>query len=253
VLVLFGLILRATSIEFRGQIDSLRWSDAWDLAFGVGSLLPALLVGVALGNVIVGLPLNAQGDYAGTFLGLLNPYSLLGGALGLTLFVVHGGLFQIMKLEDADGAWIKASILRRWWWAYLALYVLVGPATAIFASHMLTNFMQQPLLFIMPSFILGGVIMLRYYLQRGRPDRAFLANCVAIISLMLTVGVMMFPSLVWATDQSRNLTIFNSSSSELTLAVMAVIALLGMPLVLAYNIWVYRQFRGKVKSGELHY
>jgi cytochrome d ubiquinol oxidase subunit II len=252
ILVLFGLILRATAIEFRGQVDSPRWRAVWDTAFGVGSLLPALLVGVALGNVIHGVELNPAGDYQGTFFDLLNPYSLLGGLLGLVMFIVHGGLFQLLKLPEDAAAPIKAGLFK-WWKVYLALYILIGPATAIFANHMFVNFMRQPLLFFVPSFILGGIIMVWIYLRQNRHFMAFLANCVAIASLMLTVGVMMFPNLVIAKDKALNLTIYNSSSSQLTLTVMLVIALLGMPLVLGYNIWIYRKFAGKVDPGEFHY
>ncbi|NLH48029.1 MAG: cytochrome d ubiquinol oxidase subunit II [Myxococcales bacterium] len=252
VLVLFGLIMRATSIEFRGQLHDEKWRRFWDVAFSLGSLLPALLFGVAMGNVIRGLELNANGDYQGTFLGLLNPYSLFGGVLGLVMFIVHGGLYQLLKQDGEPAAAIKAE-LSPWWWAYLILFLAVGPLTAVFAGHMYKNFMQFPLLFILPAFILGGIIMIRIYLNSAQYGKAFIASSVTIVSLMLTVGAMMFPTLVWATDPALHLTAFNSSSSQLTLTVMLVVALIGMPIVLAYNYWVYKTFAGKVTLEDSHY
>jgi cytochrome d ubiquinol oxidase subunit II len=252
ILVLFGLILRATAIEFRSQIESPKWRSFWDLAFGVGSLLPALLFGVALGNVVRGIDLAPNGDYLGSFFDLLNPYALYAGVFGLVVFIVHGGLYQLVKLDGDAEAGIKKS-LYLWWRAYLALFILIGPATAIFAGHMFGNFMRHPLLFCVPSAILAGIIMVWIYLQTGKYFKAFLANCVAIASLLFTVGTMMFPNLVWAKDKALSLTAYNSSSSELTLTVMLVVALLGVPLVLLYNLWVYRTFAGKMKQEEFHY
>ncbi|MDP8223785.1 MAG: cytochrome d ubiquinol oxidase subunit II [Candidatus Lernaella stagnicola] len=252
ILVLFGLILRATSIEFRGQLENPKWRRVWDLAFGVGSLLPALLFGVALGNVIVGMDLNDHGDYVGGFLGLLNPYSLFAGVYTVVAFVVHGALFLLMKTEDELAEKIKAH-LPIWWKAYLALFLLVGPMTAIFALHMFRNFMKFPIFFFMPAAILAGIVLISVYVKKEEFGKAFLASAVAIASIMLTVGVMAFPTLVHATDAANHLTAFNSSSGKLTLAVMLGIALFGMPIVLVYNIWIYRTFAGKVKPEDLAY
>ena len=249
ILVLMGLIFRAVSIEFFGQHDDARWRAGWGWAFGLGSLLPALLLGVALGNVVVGMELRANGDYVGGFWGLLNPYSLFAGLYSLTAFVVHGGLYQLVKSdgEMADG--IKAH-LGLWWKIYLALFLLVGPLTAIFALHMFKNFMLFPMFFFVPAAILGSIVMIWVYLRQGRHGMAFVASAVSIASVILTVGIMSFPVFVHATDPALSLTAGNSSSGPLTLGVMLIIALIGMPLVLGYTVWVYRTFAGKTTEDE---
>ncbi len=252
ILVLVGLIGRATAIEFRGQIATAKWRNFWDAVFGIGSLLPALLVGVALGNVIHGLDLNQNGDYLGSFFDLLNPYSLYCGVFGLVVFVTHGALFQLMKLDAEAAAPIKKQVFV-WWRIYLALFILIGPLTAIFATHMFANFMEQPLLFALPSAILAGIVMTWIYLRTEKYFKAFLANCVAIASLLFTVGTMMFPNLVYARDRALSLTAYKSSSSELTLTVMLVVALIGVPIMLGYTFWIYKTFAGKVQAEDFHY
>jgi len=249
ILVLFGLILRATSIEFRNQLESPQWRNVWDWAFGVGSLLPALLFGVALGNVVYGMELNANGDYTGSFFGLLNPYALFGGVYGLVMFIVHGGLFLMIKSEGEMQENIKRQF-PLWWKIYLALFVLIGPMTAIFAGHMFKNFMQSPMLFLLPMLILGGIIMIFVFFRQEKYGKAFIASAISIISILLTAGAMSFPVFVHAVDPAQSLTLFNSSSGSLTLTVMLIIALIGMPFVLAYNIWVYKTFAGKVSGDE---
>jgi cytochrome bd ubiquinol oxidase subunit II len=252
MLVLLGLIFRATSIEFRGEYDDPTWRRFWDVAFGLGSLLPALLFGVALGNVIVGMELNAHGDHTGGFLALLNPFSLFAGVYALVAFVIHGGLYQILKTEGEVADNIKRQ-LGLWWKIYLALFLLLGPAVAFFALHMFANFMKFPMFFFIPAAVLAGIVMIWIYMKRGQWGRAFIASSVAIASVILTTGIMAFPIFVHAKDPALSLTAFNSSSGSLTLSWMLGIALFGMPIVLGYNVWVYKTFAGKVKPGDAHY
>jgi len=252
ILVLFGLILRAVAIEFRGQADGPRWRFFWDLAFSFGSLLPALLFGVALGNVMAGLKLDVNGDYTGSFFALLNPFALYIGVYGLVMFIVHSGLFLLLKTEGEPAEKIK----RQWpfWWRLnLLLLIGLGPMAAFHGYFLFDRFVNHPWFFPAPVLIMAALIVMWNAYQRENYRRAFLASAGQITALMLTVAIMMFPKLVRSTGLGEDLTAANSSSGPLTLKVMLIIALIGMPLVLFYTTWVYRTWSGKVIPGDGHY
>jgi cytochrome d ubiquinol oxidase subunit II len=241
MLVLLGLIFRAVSIEYRNKVDSPRWVAAWDVAFSVGSILPSLLYAVAVGNLIRGLQLNAAGDYTGGFFALLNPYALLVGLVGLTMFAVHGALYLAVKTggetQRKARAWAAKS-----WWAYEVLFFMAAGWTA---SSYLRGFVALPL--ILGAAAAVAIVLIRIFSARGEDFKAFLASSAGIALVMLGVVAVIFPNLVIASnDPSLSLTIFNSSSSLRTLSTMLVIALLGMPVVLAYTVYIHRIFKGKV-------
>jgi cytochrome d ubiquinol oxidase subunit II len=245
MLVLFGLILRAVSIEFRSHLEDERWRRVWDVAFTVGTMIPALLFGVALGNVLAGMELAPNGDYLGGFFHLLNPYALLIGVLGLAMIVVHGGLYLAMKTEGDIAARIGGGV-KIAWWVYLALFLVAGLVTFIFEPRMMQNFLYQPLLFLAPLGAMAAIVSLGVELRRGQITRAFVASALAIVGLMATAGASLFPNLVPSSDDfGLSLTLYNSSSSYNTLKVMLIIAVVFMPLVIGYTIWIYRTFRGK--------
>lgn len=253
LLVLTGLIARAVSIEFRHQVKSPAWRSGWDLAFGLGSTLPALLFGVALGNVMRGIPLNTNGDFTGTFFSLLNPYALLIGLVGLAMIATHGALFLVLKTEGE-----LAERARRWagasWIVYLVLFLLAFVATLLGQPHLTANFQAAPALWLVPALALASIIALRVFNARGKAYSAFVASSVSIAALMGIVGASIFPNMVRATnDPSLSLTVGNASSSQLTLKVLLILALAGMPVVIGYTIWVYRMFRGKVRLEQSIY
>jgi len=253
MLVLLGLIFRAVSIEFRGKTPSSLWQKTWDTAFGAGSVLAALLFGVAIGNILRGLSLDAAGNYAGTLTGLLHPYALLIGLVGLAMTATHGALYLVLKTEGDLG--LRA---RRWarkaWVVYLALFVLAGIATFAYQRQLLTNYRAQPVLWILPLFALAAIACIGLFNRSGRPLHAFVCSALSIAGLMSMVGASIFPALVPArNDPSLSLTLANASSSELTLRAMLVIAIIGMPLILGYTLWIYRTFAGKVKLEEESY
>ncbi len=253
MLVLFGLILRAVSLEFRHSDPG--WKRVWDGAFFLGSLVPSLLVGVALGNVIRGVPMDANGDYTGTFLELLNPYALLVGVTGLFLIVSHGVAWLAVKtdgpLHERAGAWRTPLFL-----AFAGLAVATSVATIVAVPRASDNVFGRPLGWLFLALLVAA---LAYSLwQQRRPDghlKAFLGSAAIIIALAGIAAVSQFPDIVPArgTPPETSLTVSNAASGKLTLQVMLVIALIGVPIVLAYTFLVYRVFWGKVKATEAEY
>ena len=245
MLVLLGLIFRAVAIEFRNKVDSPGWTKAWDFAFAFGSILPSILYGVAIGNILRGMELNAIGDYTGGFLDLLNPFALLCGLVGLSMFALHGALYLSMKLDGEI-----AADARRWaskvWYVFVALFIV---ATVWGAKGFFYDITIVPL--VLGLFVLAASALVFVFNKNGRAVAAFIASCEAIAFTMLTVAFALFPYMVPCTNNPEwSLTVFNSSSSQLTLTSMLVIALIGMPLVLGYTWFIHRVFRGKVKVAE---
>lgn len=241
ILVLAGLIFRAVSIVYRNKVEDPRWVAAWDFAFSLGSILPSLLYAVAVGNLLRGLQLNATGDYTGGFLALLNPYALVVGLVGLSMFAVHGALYLAVKtdgeLQLRTRAWAAKA-----WWAYSPLFQIAAAWTA---TCYLRNGVVLPLLLGAASVV--AIAMIRIFNRKGEDLKAFLASCAGIALVMLSVVAVLFPNLVIASnDPSLSLTVFNASSSFRTLGTMLVIALLGMPVVIGYTVFIHRIFKGKV-------
>ena len=250
MLVLLGLIARAVSIEFRSKVKSDRWRTGWDWAFGLGSTLPALLFGVALGNLMRGVPLNANGDFTASFFTLLNPYALIIGLTGFAMILTHGALYIQIKgwghLEDSAKQWTTVS-----WIAYLALFILSAIATFATQPHLTTNFWKVPPLGLIPLVSAAAIVGVGIFNRRCEPIKAFAASTISIAGMMAIFGASVFPNMVRAiNDPALSLTLFNSSSSALTLKAMLIIALIGMPIVVGYTFWIYRQFKGKVDLEE---
>ncbi|MFZ5626328.1 MAG: cytochrome d ubiquinol oxidase subunit II [Bacillota bacterium] len=252
MLVLFALIFRAVAIEFRNKDESPAWHNLWDRAFFLGSALPALLFGVALGNVLKGLPLDSQQYYTGGFLGLLNPFALLVGVLGLAAFLQQGATYVMMKTGEPLAGRAR-QLLPGIWGGVVALYLAVTLFSWLVAPHLFTNFSKYPWLWILPLLTwlaMGAVI---YFGRRGQGTSAFLASSLTMAGLVLIAAAGLYPNLVPALDPARSLTIYNASSSPLTLKVMLIIALCGVPIVLGYTVFVHWLFRGKVKPDAQGY
>lgn len=241
MLVLLGLILRAVSIEFRRHAVHPRWTAACDIAFAVGSALPSLLYAVAIGNVLRGLPLNAHGDYTGGFFALLNPYALVVGLTGLTMFATHGALYLALRTDGETQrkarAWAATA-----WHAYAASFLVSALWTM--AAHLRHGVVVPVALAILAA---AALALIRVWSRKGADLPAFLASCASIALIMLGVVAALFPDIVPASnDPALSLTVYNASSSFRTLTAMLVIALVGMPVVIGYTVFIYRTFRGKV-------
>ena len=249
MLVLFALILRAVSIEFRLKAESAGERRLWDAGFAIGSILPALLFGVAAGNILSGLPLDASGNHVGTFLTLLNPYSMLVGVTGLALFATHGALFAALK-TDGEIATRARGWAQRAWVVYLALFVASAVATAV-QPAIIANYKASPALWTLPALALICILAVGYCNHRRLVLKGFIASSLGIVAIFAALGGALFPRLVPASnDPALSLTISNSSSSPLTLKTMLILAAVGVPIVLAYTVWVHMIFRGKTSIVE---
>jgi cytochrome bd ubiquinol oxidase subunit II len=252
-LLLVALIARAVSLEFRHQFAASVWTRVWDWSFGLGSLVPALLFGVAVGNVLRGVPIGPGAGWQGSFLGLLNPYALLVGVTGLAFFVMHGALYLRLKTEGPLAT--RLTTVARWTWlGFLALYAVATAATASVSPFLFADLVGSPAFWPALALLVAGIVTVPIANQRGRSALAFLASSATIVAMIALAGVSLFPRLVPSRlDLADSLTIYNAASSTLTLRVMLIIALVGMPLVLAYTVVIYRVFSGKVPATGAGY
>ncbi len=245
MLVLFGLIFRALSLEYRSHDP--KWAKFWDGAFFVGSLLPALLFGVAVGNLVAGIPLNRIGDFTGGFFSLLNPFSLLCGVLGLVYFMWHGANWVALKSEG--DLYARASRTADVMWIVFGLViVLAAAATAVLEPRAFQAIVGRQVGWLFVMVLFASLIWGRI----AKADRMkFYGSALGSVGLVGLWISATFPFMVYSTTQPAklSLTYLNSSSSQLTLTVMLIIALIGVPLVLFYHYLVYRTFAGKVKPG----
>jgi cytochrome d ubiquinol oxidase subunit II len=244
--VLFSLILRAVSLEFRAH-DPAR-QGIWEAAFVGGSLLPALLFGVALGNVVVGVPLDARTEYAGTFFTLLRPLPLVFGLLGLCAFLMHGAAYAALKSEGtlAERARRTGRILAV---AFAAAFALSFVAVLVY----LPGAVRSGPAWVFSALVWLSLVLFAAAAKKGRDGRAFVFSSAAFLGLWGMIGAIHYPNLVRAADPALSLTVANASSSALTLKVMLIIALVGMPMVIGYTIFAFRVFKGKVRPSNEGY
>lgn len=253
MLLLLALILRAVSIEFRSKIEFQGWKNVWDYCFGIGSLLPAILYGVAIGNIIRGLPINEKGIFTGTFLGLLNPYSILIGLLSCTMFIMHGAIYLSMK-TDGDQKDRAIAIASKAWVVLVALYIAATLGSMLTSPFMFEGLFGNPLFWIIFILLLLGIIYTPIALNQRKTGRAFISSSLIIAEMIGLLAISLFPRLVPSLmDLSYSFTIYNASSTHRTLLTMLLIALIGMPLVIGYTIFIYRVFKGKVVINEESY
>lgn len=249
MLVLFGLILRAVSLEFRAHED--KYPKLWDGAFFIGSLLPALLFGVAAGNVIAGIPLNEAGDYTGTFFALLNPFALVCGLLGLAVMLTQGCAWLALKTDAQSALHGRAAAWRRVF--ALAALVLLVCADVLYLVVVMPEAVY-PVFSMAASAICtllaaGGLVAI---LVAGRTsdagsDKPLMgAVSLSAVALVAQWAVSTFPYLVPAQTVELSLTVANSASSDTALTAMTIIACIGVPLMIAYQVIAYRIFRGRV-------
>jgi len=252
ILVLFGLIFRAIGLEYRNKFADPVWRGRLDFLFFLGSFLPALLFGVAVGNVAKGLPLDSAYNYTGGFFGLLNPYALLMGLLGLAAFLMQGVTFTMMKTEGAVQERAK-GLFAKIWPGFVILYVLATVYTYLSVPSLFANYSKFPVLYPVPLLAVLGIFAAPMAVKGAKYGAAFFASSLTMAGMILTLALGMYPNWVPALDPRYSLTVYNAASSPLTLKTMLVIALLGVPIVLFYTIYVYRVFKGKVKLEQEGY
>ncbi len=253
VLLLVALIFRAVAIEFRSKQPMAWWRQAWDVGFAGGSILSSLLIGIAMGNIAWGVPIDERGEFGGAFLDLLRPYPLCVGLTTLALFMMHGAIYAAMKTEGELQAqlhgWIKNCMI-----FFIICYAVTTMATLLYVPHMAARVRANPWLFSVAIVNMLAIANIPREIHLRRDGRAFLSSCLAMMALMGLFGLEMFPNLVLSNPQpAHSLTIYNAASSPKTLGIMLTIALIGVPIVLAYTVSIYWIFRGKVKLDRTSY
>jgi cytochrome d ubiquinol oxidase subunit II len=253
VLLLVALIFRAVAIEFRSKQPMRWWRQMWDVGFSAGSVVSSLLIGVAMGNIAWGIPLDERGEYTGTFWGLLGPYPLMLGVTTVSLFMMHGAIYALMKTEGALNdllrSWINHAII-----FFIICYAVTTMATLIYVPHMADRVRSNPWLFSIALVNMLAVANIPREIHNNCDWRAFISSCVAMIALMGLFGLEMYPNLVLSNpDVAHSLNVYNAASSHKTLGIMLTIALTGVPVVLAYTVSIYWIFRGKVKLNKMSY
>ncbi len=252
MLILFALIIRGVSFEFRNKIDSPAWIKVWDTCIFVGSIAPAILFGVAFANIFRGVPINGDGIFQGNLFTLLNPYGLLGGVLFLLLFVQHGANWIIIKSDgDLQERAIKMS--KSIWPVLLAVAVIFLVATW-FATPLYQNYLSSPILFVVILGTVAALLCIRYFLNQRNWFKTWFASAFTIVGATFFGVIGLYPNLFPSSiDPNFSLSAHNASSSPLTLKIMLMVVILFMPLVLAYQIWTYFTFKDKVQQEDWMY
>ena len=249
LLMLLALILRGVSFEYRSKHEDPRWRNAWDWSIFIGSSVPALLWGVAVANIIRGVPIDAEMNFVGSFFGLLNPFALLGGVMFVAVFLFHGAIYLALKTGDPVMSRAQATAKRMWLIALVLVVLFVVyafAATGLYAS----GAAYLPTFIAAVALILAGV-----FLNKGRTGWAFAMTAVTIIFVTFTAFAGLYPNVLPSTlDPAYNLTIYNASASQYTLKIMTIVALIFTPLVLLYQGWTYYTFRQRLTlEHELEY
>jgi cytochrome d ubiquinol oxidase subunit II len=251
--LLFALIFRAVSIEFRSKVHSTWWRRAWDVGFCGSSLLATLLFGVAVGASMKGVPLNERGIFIGRFLDQVSPYAVLVGLLTVAMFTMHGAIYLYLKTEGD-----LQDRIRHWVWTafglFLVLYVFTTILTLVTVRRSTANFETYPWAWSVVLLNILAIANIPRAMYLGRPGQAFASSCGTIAAFVFLFGIALFPNLITSNPEPANsLTIYTAASSPKTLGIMALIAAIGVPFVLTYTAVVYWTFRGKVRLDSHSY
>jgi cytochrome d ubiquinol oxidase subunit II len=238
LIILVALIIRGVAFEYRGKIDDARWRQRWDLCIIIGSLVPALLWGVAFGNIVRGVKIDANGEYVGGFFDLLNPYALLGGLTTLTLFALHGSVFLGLRTTGE----LRQRAIR----LALRIAAVVVPVAAAFLlwTQLRDGTLASWLLSAAAAVALIAAIP---FIRAGREGWAFALTAATIVLATAALFVTLFPNVMPSTlDPAYSLTVHNASSTPYTLKVMTWVAVIFTPIVLIYQGWTYWVFRRRI-------
>jgi cytochrome d ubiquinol oxidase subunit II len=252
MLVLWLLLLRGISIEFRHQVESPLWHEIWDVVFSVASALLAVLFGVAVGNVLRGLPLDTNGEFQGSFALMLNPFAVLGGLLSLATLSLHGATWLTLKTDGELQTRANRAIGPLWIVTLVLLAAMVA-ASFIVRPDFTANFTRWPVLLGLPLVAIGGAVYLRRAYARGDHRGAFLGSATLIAGTLASAAAGLFPKLLpsLAGSPHPGLDIYNASSPESSMRIALGIYLFGMTLVMLYLVNIYRIWKGKAKSYSI--
>ncbi|EPR35370.1 cytochrome d ubiquinol oxidase, subunit II [Alkalidesulfovibrio alkalitolerans DSM 16529] len=252
MLLLFALIVRAVSFEFRGKLDGPGWRKLWDGCQFVGSAAPAILLGVAFANIFAGLPVAEDGFIRAGILDLLNPYGLAGGVLFLTLFMVHGAIWLCIRSggELHARARTAATVL----WPVLVFVVLGFLVMTAVSTNLYANYLENPVLLLVPLVAVAGLVSMRVFIGARAWWKAFFASAATILGCTFFGIVGLFPALIPSSiDAAYSLTTRNASASELNMTIMLGVAAVFVPIVLIYQFWTYKTFATRLTQDDLDY
>lgn len=255
MLLLFCLIFRGVSMEFRSKQPGILWRRCWDFAFFASSTLATFLFGVAVGDCMRGLPLAADGVFAHSvsLSQMLHPYAVCVGLFAVACFAMHGSIYLYMKTEGD-----LQQRVHNWIWTtfglFLTMYLVVTVYTLVMIPHASDNFRKHPWTWLIVVLNILAIANIPRSVHLRRPLRAFLSSAATIAAFTFLFGMTLFPNLILSTISPENhLTLAKAASTEKTLGIMAIVALLGMPFVLSYTAVVYWVFRGKVVLHDTSY
>lgn len=280
--ILFALILRPVGFKYRSKRESARWRNNWDWALFIGGFVPSLIFGVAVGNVLQGVPFRFNDEmrifYDGTFFGLLNPYALLCGLLSVAMLGMHGASWLLLK---ASGEVLERA---RTYGSIAALLVIIlfaaggfalslgvdgyaitsgidpsGPSNPLMktvsvqADAWFANYRAHSWLYLAPALGFAGALIALVGMRARMPAATFLASAVSVLGVISTVGVSMFPFILPSSaDPKSSLTVWDASSSHQTLFIMLVVAVIFLPIIFLYTGWVYRTLWGRVDEASVN-
>ncbi len=248
-LILFGLIVRGVAIDFRSKVDNDTWKKTWDGLFFVGSLLPALLFGVAVSNFLTGVPIDANMEFVGNLFTLITPFTFLGGIVFVLVFAFHGCLFLSLKSGEATlNARVKTYSVK------IGVTMLVATVAWVVNGALVTGLLNS-VIAVAATVIAALCLIAAVAMQwNGRSGVAFVASCIAILAVTVMVFATMFPNVLISTlNPLWSLTIHNACSSPYTLKIMTIVAVTLVPIVLLYQGWTFWVFRDRVTKRDLHY
>ncbi len=253
LIVLWALIGRAVAFEYRNKKESLLWRKTWDWIYWIGNFVPALLFGVAVGNAVVGVPIDQQGVYHGSFFTLLRPVPLLMGVVAVFMFLMHGTAYLLRKTEG-EVFNLSKKFAYVGFFGYIITLIVTDFLLVITEPELYSNYFKYFGFWIAPVMILLGLFLFFKNLISEKYEKVIYGSTLTTIGTVLTIAFATYPVLMRSTiNPEFNLTIWNSASSHITLTVMLVVTLFLMPLVIFYTAYVYRVFKGKVSAeGGYH-
>ncbi len=253
MLFLVLLIFRAIAIEFRSKEEMKWWRQFWDVSYFIASNSLSLLLGVVVGNLMIGLPLDERGNLVGSWLQLLNPYALLMGFTILALFVMHGIIYLLLKTEGRLYAKLRILLKRAVWLFLIAFFA--ASDYGLYAYPKLSDDLQNSIAFwLLPSLGILSILSIPHLVKRRKFLMAFFASALSIALMLGVLAFELYPVLLYSTiDPAYHIDVYNAASSQKSLGIMLLIAAIGTPLIIGYTAIVFYTFRGKVKLDEHSY
>jgi cytochrome bd ubiquinol oxidase subunit II len=253
MIFLMGIIFRAVAIEFRSKETMAWWRRTWDIAYCMSSIVITLSLGLMLGNIALGLPLNEHKEFAGNWLSFFNPFSIMIAITTLALFMTHGAIYLAMKTENR--LYTKLTILAKNFTVFFVVaFGLSTIYTLLYIPHLSDRIRSNPLFFILPVLMVLAIANIPRQLNRSNYGQAFISSSATIAILLMMVAIEVFPHLILdSNDPANSITVYNGASSLKTLRILLIFALIGAPLVAIYTSFVFWTFKGKVKLDEMSY